>query len=451
MKSATFSGQKYRRLLGEYVIIGRRNKNVCLKKNCHRLLLAALFPFLVSCSNNQESKHLKSRYWSTSWATSMKVATPGFDPPLPNIKNTTIRQTIKLSGGGEEIRVWFSNEFGNIPLKIDSATVSRNLGQELIETASLKRLLFKENEATVIPPGERIASDPLKFPVKNLSELVISIHLPDDLSRTNSPISYHVRGLQTNYLAPGKQVESANLKNAVTSVSYFFLAALDVKSQDKRPVIAAVGDSIMDGDQAADAEPVDENARFNNFLANIIFKNGRRANVLNLGISGNQVTQSFLGQKPLDRFDRDILSIAGLTHVIVLGGINDIGLPGLLNEMGIPAMEITAEKIISEHQKIIAKIKENGLVAIGGTLTPSGGFSAPSYGEEAADAKRQRINNWIRTSGSYDHVIDFDAVLRDPDQIKQIQPKLTADGLHPNTKGYKRMANAAYSVLSPYL
>ena len=106
----------------------------------------------------------------------------------------------------------------------------------------------------------------------------------------------------------------------MTSVSYFFLAALDVKSQDKRPVIAAVGDSIMDGDQAADAEPIDENARFNNFLANIIFKNGRQANILNLGISGNQVTQSFLGQKPLDRFDRDILSISGLTHIILLEG-----------------------------------------------------------------------------------------------------------------------------------
>ncbi len=288
--------------------------------------------------------------------------------------------------------MWFSNEFGTIPLKIAGATVSKSLGRGSIEKASLKRLFFEKKGATSVPPGERIASDPLKFPVQNLSELVISIYLPDDLNGSSSPISYHVRGLQTNYLAPGKQVESADLKNAVTSVSYFFLAALDVKSQDKRPVIAAVGDSIMDGDQAADAEPVDENARFNNLLADIIFKNGRQANILNLGISGNQVTQSFLGQKPLDRFDRDILSIAGLTHVILLGGINDIGLPGLLNELGIPAMEVTAEKIISEHQKIIAKIKGNGLVAIGGTLTPSGGFSAPSYGEEAADAKRQKIN-----------------------------------------------------------
>ena len=277
----------------------RENKNWSLKKICYQLFLATLCPFLLSCNNDQETKHMKSEYWSTSWATSLKVATPGFDPPLPKIKNTTIRQTIKLSGGGEEIRVWFSNEFGNTPLKIAGATVSRSLGRGSIEEASLRKILFKKKEAAVIPAGERIASDPLKFAVQNLSELVISIYLPDDLSGSRSPISYHVRGLQTNYLAPGKQIESAILKNFATSASYFFLAALDVKSRDKRPVIAAVGDSIMDGDQAADAEPIDENARFNNFLANIISENGRRANVVNLGISGNQITQSFLGQKPL--------------------------------------------------------------------------------------------------------------------------------------------------------
>ena len=433
------------------VINKRNNKNWSLKKICYQLFLATLWPFLLSCNNDHETKHIKPEYWSTSWATSLKVATPGFDPPVPKIKNTTIRQTIKLSGGGEEIRVWFSNEFGTVPLKVASATVSRGLGRGSIEKASLRRLFFEKKGAATVLPGKRIASDPLKFPVQNLSELVISIYLPGDLSGSSSPISYHVRGLQTNYLAPGKQVESADLKNAVTSVSYFFLAALDVKSQDKRPVIAAVGDSIMDGDQAADAEPVDENARFNNFLADIIFKNGRQANILNLGISGNQVTQSFLGQKPLDRFDRDILSISGLTHIILLEGINDIGLPGLLRQMGIPSVEITAEKIISEHEKIIAKIKENGLVAIGGTLTPSGGFSAPSYSKAASNAKRQTVNKWIRTSGSYDHVVDFDMILRDPSKPHLMKSELTADGLHPNSAGYRKMAAAAYIAVEPSL
>ena len=158
-----------------------------------------------------------------------------------------------------------------------------------------------------------------------------------------------------------------------------------------------------------------------------------------------------MGEKPLERFDRDILSISGLTHVIFLAGINDIGLPGLLNSMDIPALEVTAGQIISEHKKIIVKIKQNGLVAIGGTLTPSGGFAAPAYFEDASNAKRQKINDWIRTSGSYDSVVDFDKVLRDPDKPHLMKSELTADGLHPNSAGYEKMANAAYIAIDSLL
>ncbi len=430
-------------------VIKRRKLSV--KRSQYFLFLTTLLPFLVSCNHNQDSTDLDKKYWSSSWATALKVATPGFDPPLPKIKNATIRQTVKISGGGEEIRIWFSNEFGNVPLKIAGATVAKNLEQQLIEKASLRKLLFDNSETVTILPGNRVPSDPLKFAAEDLSELVISIYLPDDVSDSGSPISYHVRALQTNYIAPGKQIESVNLKNPKACTSYFFLAGLDVKSEGKRPVIATVGDSIMDGDQAADNEPIDENARFNNFLANLISKNGRQANVVNLGISGNQVTQSFLGEKPLERFDRDILSVSGLTHVIFLAGINDIGLPGLLNSMDIPALEVTAGQIISEHKKIIVKIKQNGLVAIGGTLTPSGGFAAPAYFEDASNAKRQKINDWIRTSGSYDSVVDFDKVLRDPDKPHLMKSELTADGLHPNSAGYEKMANAAYIAIDSLL
>ena len=133
------------------------------------------------------------------------------------------------------------------------------------------------------------------------------------------------------------------------------------------------------------------------------------------------------------------------------GGINDIGLPGLLNSMEIPTLEVTAEQIISEHKRIIARIKQNGLIAIGGALTPSGGFAAPAYFEEASNAKRQTINDWIRNSHSYDYVVDFDAVLRDPNKPHLIKTELTADGLHPNSAGYQKMAAAAYVALEPSL
>jgi len=430
--------------------VTKNGKSSVKKKGC-LFFLTTLVLFLLSCNHDRNSKDLNEKYWTSSWATALKVATPGFDPPLPKIKNITVRQTVKISGGGEEIRIWLSNEFGNSPLKIAGVTVAKNLEQGLIEVASLRRVLFDHNDTVSILPGERISSDPIKFSVKDLSEVAVSIYLPDDVSDLDSPISYHVRALQTNYIAPGKQIESARLKNSTAYTSYFFLAALDVKSQGERAVIATFGDSIMDGDQAADAEPIGENARFNNFLANLISKNERQASVVNLGISGNQITQSFLGEKPLKRFDRDILSVSGLTHVIFLAGINDIGLPGLLNSMEITAPEVTAEQIISEHKKIVAKIKQNGLVAIGGTLTPSGGFAAPAYFEEASNAKRQIINDWIRNSGSYDYVVDFDAVLRDTSKPHLMKSELSADGLHPNSAGYQKMADAVYVAIESLL
>ena len=391
----------------------------------------------------------QAQHWAATWATASKTITP-FDAPLPTINDTTIRQVVRISMGGSQFRVWLTNEFGTAPLNVGEARLARQEAGSAVRPSSDRQLTFGGQTAVAIPPGARVVSDPVGLFAPHLSDLVVSLHLPDDVSLSDSPVSYHVRALQTNYLADGNQTAAADLDAPATVPSWFFLSAIDVGRDRPVSVIAALGDSITDGDQTQ-PEPVDQNARYTNFLAeyilgaNNLHPNGYRyATVVNLGISGNQVTSDFLGESAQARLNRDVLTQTGVTHVIVLEGINDIGLPVLL---GAP-QGASAAQLIAAHQQIAARAKAAGLTAIGLTLPPSGGSVLPGYGMGAVEEARQGLNAWIRSSGAYDIVVDIDAVLRDPIDGSLMRQSLTADGLHPNGAGYREMAKAIYVALS---
>ena len=259
---------------------------------------------------------------------------------------------------------------------------------------------------------------------------------------------------QTCNCACSTKTASESLPGAQTEASWFFLAGVDVLGGERVPVIAAYGDSITDGDQMGfPNEPVDLNARYTNFLAQRLLRSRGagafgRASVINLGISGNQVTATFLGENAQARLDRDAFTQTGVTHLIVIEGINDIGLPGLLAVIGIPTPAISARTIIVGHQQIVARAHARGLKVIGGTLSPSGSSPLPGYSGAEVEAKRQAVNAWIRTSGAYDVVVDFDKLLRDPANPTVMRAALTADGLHPNSEGYRRMADAVAAALA---
>jgi lysophospholipase L1-like esterase len=193
-------------------------------------------------------------------------------------------------------------------------------------------------------------------------------------------------------------------------------------------------------------EPVDENARYPDFLAQEISRKGHAA-VVNLGISGNQAVATFIGDNLQARLNRDALTQSGITHLIVQGGINDIGLPGLLTAIGIPTPATSAASIISGLQQIAARTRAAGVVPIVGTLSPSGSVSLPGYSGVEVEAKRQAVNHWIRNNEDYDLFIDFDKVLAEPSDPTIMRADLTADGLHPNSDGYKAMARAAQRAL----
>jgi|GEM_PF-486360 len=380
--------------------------------------------------------------WVASWATASKIQSP-FDGPTPQFNDTTLRQIVRVSVGGSAVRVWLTNEFGTEALTIGGATVAPHAGSGKVAAGSTQTLSFGGNPSITIQPGAKVLSDAVNLAVGDAADLAISVYLPQDLSEQTSPASYHVRALQTSYIASGNQTASEELTGPETTTAWFYLAAVDVLASSAVPVIAAYGDSITDGDQLSTAEPVDENARYPNLLAAAL-QGEDRAAVINLGISGNQLNSTFIGESMQARLDRDVLSQTGVSHMIILGGINDMGLPILL---GAPAGASAAD-LISGHQQIAARAKAHGLIVIGGTITPSGSVALPGYNSAATQATRAAVNDWIRTSGTYDLVADFDLALRDPANPDVMRDELSADGLHPNSAGYAEMAAVVARALS---
>ena len=414
------------------------------------LTLTLILPLLAHATNWWED-NLDPENWTATWATANKTIT-GFDGPLDTINNATLRQIVRISEAGRLVRVSFTNEFGTTPLNISEAHVAlRDSGSAILDSSG-NQLTFSGSNSVSILPGARVVSDAVKMNVPDNSEVVISAYLPDDVTGSGSPVTYHVRALQTNYIATGNQAANADLENATTSTAWHFLASVDVANFWPMPVIATLGDSITDGDQnGAPNEPIDTNARYPDLLHKAILAGGKAASVINLGISGNQVLTSFLGENPAARLNRDVLTQSGVTHLIYLEGINDIGLPVLLSVLGIPTPLNSAEAIIAGHQQVISRAKANNLSIIPLAVSSSGGSALPGYNDATAEGKRQTINTWIRESGAYDAVIDFDAALADPDNPSAMRADLTADGLHPNAAGYQVMADTAFAAIGGVL
>jgi lysophospholipase L1-like esterase len=387
----------------------------------------------------------RSGGWVASWATASKSPTI-FDRPLPALSDVTLRQVVRVSLGGPRVRVWFTNEAGTAPLRIGAATVALRANGSSVAAESLRALTFGGAASISIAPGARVVSDPVRLRVADLAELAISAHLPDDVTGSASPVTYHVRALQTNYFASGDQTAATHLSNALSETSWFFLAGVDVPAAPRSWGVVAVGDSITDGDQLGfPNEPVDLNARYTDFLAELL--RSRRGAVSNAGISGNQVTRTFLGDNLQARLARDVLAQPGATHVVITCGINDIGLPRLLTAIGLPTPFVSDAEIIAGLRQAAVRARASGLVVVGGTLSPSGSSQLPGYSGAVVEAARQSVNAWIRTSAVFAAVADFDAVLRDPADPTVLQSSLSADGLHPNSAGYRLMAEEAAAAL----
>jgi lysophospholipase L1-like esterase len=375
--------------------------------------------------------------WTGSWATAL-VPTDAANLPAPQ-GEVTIRQVVRLGAGGPRLRLRLANTFGTAPLRIDGARVALAAapGGSGIVAETDRAVTFDGQAGVTIPPGATWLSDPVDLPVAGLARLAVSLRLPE----VPRQASVHRSARTTAFVVAGDQSAAPELAGAATFTQWAQLAGVDVeRPSGKGMAVVTLGDSITDGSGAG----VDVYERWPDVLAARLQADPRTkgVSVLNVGIGGNKLLKDGSGQAALARLDRDVLTQPGVKALIVLIGINDIG--GLSREG-----EVTPEKrtqvvtgLIAAYRQIVTRAHERGLRVIGATILPCGGTKI--YRSDAdADADRQAVNAWIRGSGVFDAVLDFDQVTRDPAHPERLLPAYdSGDQLHPSPAGYKAMGEA---------
>jgi lysophospholipase L1-like esterase len=352
--------------------------------------------------------------------------------PFVHVTNQTLRQIVHTSIGGSRARVLFSNAFGTAPLTIGAAHVAVRDHDDAIKPGG-QPLTFSGRPTMTIPANAVAYSDPVTLTVLPLADLVIDLYLPGT-TNTPAPLTMHVASWQTNYISEtGNYAGAAKLPTVATIRNWMLLSRVEVEAAGTAGAIIAFGDSITDGS----ASTPDTNSRWPDVLARRLLSTqpALKLAILNAGIGGNRVLSEAAygsGLNALARFEIDVLSQPA-THVIVLEGINDIG-----NARQNPTP--TAEDLIAGHKQLIERAHARGLTVFGGTLPP---FWGAAYYTDVGEAKRQALNEWIRTGKAYDGAIDFDKATRDPaDPRKLLAAYDSCDHLHPNSAGYSAMAEA---------
>jgi lysophospholipase L1-like esterase len=372
------------------------------------------------------------RHWVGTWAASPQGALASGAPALAALDHRTIRQVVRVSMGGDTVRVRFSNAFGRTPLVVGAARIALSAGGGKIVPGTSRTLTFGGDSTFAIPAGAPALTDPVVMHVPPLADVAISLYLPDSTATT----TYHRLSLATSWVSPpGDHTADVAMPVDTTAANWFFLTGVSVRAPGDAAAIVALGNSITDGY----ASTVDSNARWPNVLARHLEAAHAldRLAVLDEGISGNRILWDHEGRSALARLDGDVLRQPGVRYVIVLLGINDIGWPVRAEWR---SEDVTAARIIAAHEQLIARAHELGLRIYGATLTP---YEGAGYATPAGEAKREAVNAWIRTSGAYDGVIDFDAVTRDPAHPTHFLPAYdSGDHLHPNDAGYRAMGEA---------
>jgi lysophospholipase L1-like esterase len=373
--------------------------------------------------------------WIGSWTASPQ-APRGVMPA--SFSNRTIRQIVHLSIGGDKVRLRLSNEFGTKPVLIGAASVAMAGKSSDIVSASLRALTFGGAKSVIIQPGAPAVSDPVELSVAPLSDVAVSLYLP----AATELGTVHAIGLQTAYVSTtGDFTASSEFPVVDRFVNRFFLTGVMVEPSSSVRAIVTFGDSITDGT----ASTVNGNARWPDVLARRLKEAGAAVAVLNQGISGNRVLSDGAGVSALARFERDVLSQPGVSHVVIFIGINDIGWPGTAIEPG--GIVRTADEIIAGYKQLIERAHLRAIKVIGSPLTPFenalAGGPNQGYFTPEKEAKRLAVNNWIRTSGAFDGLIDFDRVVADPAHPSAIAAAYdSGDHLHPNDAGYKAMGES---------
>lgn len=398
-----------------------------------RLVLRSLAVALLLVSPavpSAAAPDLQAPNWVGSWA--VAVTPPGTTGlSATGVTDTTLRQVAHLSVGGPELRLRLSNVYGTKPLVVGQVTVTPRdddrAGTPTVDPARLVPVRFGGQSAVTIPVGAEWVSDPVQLAVPDDTDLVISTYFPGP----TGPLTQHPAGYATGFSAAGDQTrDGGSAYQAVPGMARYIIEGVDVRSEVSGSVVL-FGDSITDGV----VSPIDKNLRYPDQLADRLLAEppSRELGVLNAGISGNRLLSNAgtAGDSALARFDRDVLGQTGVRSVVLLEGINDIG---------VSRGATTPAELIAVHRQFIQRAHQAGLKVFGATLTP---YEGAGYYTTEGEADRQALNQWIRTSGEYDGVVDFDKAVRDPQQPgRMLAAYDVGDHLHPNAEGFKAMAGA---------
>ena len=371
--------------------------------------------------------------WLDAWAVSfLPTQVNGTLQPVPTFNNQTFRLILFTKLGGTQVRVNFTNKFEKSPLKIGAAHVALRTAGPSINPDTDRPLTFKGEKSVTIPPGEQAWSDPVPLDVPQHADLAISLYLPDEVK----PTSFHPTGSKTSYLsAPGDFTAAPALDipagrrgpGAGTTSMVFFVAGVQVLAPFKSHVIVAFGDSITDGA----ASVLDTNSSWPDELSKRLpkLRDGTPVSVINMGIGSNRfMSADAAGPAGIKRFAADVLARPNVTHVILLDGINDISYE-----------HVKPEQLIEAYKEAIAAAHAKNIKVIGCTLLPIQN-SRKDTPENLAT--QQAVNKWIRESNAFDAVIDFEKVVQDPANPLRIRRDLTTDFVHPNSTGYKLLAES---------
>jgi lysophospholipase L1-like esterase len=368
--------------------------------------------------------------WIGTWAASPQRTEPANLPPAPGLGGSTLRQVVRVSIGGERLRVRLSNAFGNGPLTVAAAHLAPGTaGTSAIDTAGGRALTFGGAPSTTLAAGASATSDAIDFPLRPMQEIAITLRFGD----VPPDVTGHPGSRTTSYLQPGDALTMAEMPDAARTDHWYVIQGVDVAGDGRDGAVVTLGNSITDGRGSG----TNRNNRWPDELSRRLRADPRTAGiaVLNAGIGGNCVLRDCLGPAAVVRFGRDVLDAPGARWLIVLEGINDIG-----QAQGAEGADAVARGLIEAYGEMIDRAHTRGIRVYGATLLPFGGsfYDAPER-----EAARQTVNAWIRSSSRFDAVIDLEAALRDPSAPTHLRPEAdTGDHLHPNETGHRMIAEA---------
>ena len=401
------------------------------KRYFMRIIFLSVFIFVLGCKSNQLAKTESSykastQNWVGTWATAQMLVEPNNMPPPPGLTNNTLRQIIRVSIGGKQLRLRFSNIFSDQQTVLKSVSIANVVDAPSIDAGSQKTITFKGNSEITLSPEQEVFSDAFDFLLQPGQLLAITIHYGTASQKTSG----HPGSRTTSYILEGDNLNNTAFSGAVKTDHWYSIMGVDVIAPKKSASIVCFGNSITDGRSSG----TNKQNRWTDILSARLLanKNTEHIGVLNLGIGGNCVVRGGLGPTALDRFDRDVLSQAGTKWLILLEGVNDIG--------GIKRVEdapVLAQELIDAYKVMIEKAHAKGIKVYGCTILP---FEKSFYDTPYRQEVRDIVNAWIRTNSGFDALIDFDKAMASEPGSKTILANMhDGDFLHPNELGYKRM------------